>query len=441
MQIYNESAEFAVVSACFHSNRLADEIVGLVAPEAIGDAAARLIYLAVVALRAHKMPIDPVTVYQHLRSAGATVSRENIAEWRQRGVETYREAALYHARTVNNCARINGIAEAARRILSDVNGYSLTGGYVQADELAERALAEINRVMAHDVRGGQLISIGESVVGVWDQIQGGIQPGISTGYRDLDSLTGGWHAGDLNLIAARPGCGKTAFALNAAERVANNGTPVFFSSMEMAHDQLSGRLLAKRSGIDGQAIRLRSVAHVDMPTIARAVEGMLELPITVYDKAAITLSDLRARVSVWRDQHPGQAVIFVDYLQLMRGEERRKDSRHLEVGEISQGLKALAREMDAPLIALSQLSRAIEGRAGHVPMLSDLRESGSLEQDADMVMFIHREELYDAQTDRKGVADLIISKQRNGPLGAVPLRFDSATTMFSDLTYRTPEGY
>lgn len=209
----------------------------------------------------------------------------------------------------------------------------------------------------------------------------------------------------------------------------------------MAHDQLTGRLLAKRSCVDGQAIRLRNVASGHLAQVAAAVEGMFDMPITIYDRAAVTLSDMRARASIWREQHPDAALLIVDYLQLMRGEERRKDQRHLEVGEISQGLKALARELGAPVIALSQLSRAIEGRAGHVPMLSDLRESGSLEQDADMVLFIHREEVYDRDTDKKGIAELIVAKQRNGPLGIVPVRFDAATTTFHSLVYRGVEGY
>lgn len=440
--IHNAHAETAIAAGCFHSSRMADELLGLLDPDDLVSDPAATVYRAVAELRARHVPIDPMTVWQHLRHMSRDdVTLDTLTAWHRQGRDTERPALLYYARTVLTCAQIRRVEDAARRILLDVAAYAGGGGYVCADDLAGQALSRLNAALAIGQHGGQLISIGDSAQQLWAQIQSGAQPGIPTGYADLDSLTGGWHAGDLNLVAARPGCGKTAFALNVAERVASAGVPVFFSSMEMAHDQLTGRLLAKRSCVDGQAIRLRNVASGHLAQVAAAVEGMFDMPITIYDRAAVTLSDMRARASIWREQHPDAALLIVDYLQLMRGEERRKDQRHLEVGEISQGLKALARELGAPVIALSQLSRAIEGRAGHVPMLSDLRESGSLEQDADMVLFIHREEVYDRDTDKKGIAELIVAKQRNGPLGIVPVRFDAATTTFHSLVYRGVEGY
>ena len=224
-------------------------------------------------------------------------------------------------------------------------------------------------------------------------------------------------------------------------RLARQGVPVFFSSLEMSHTQLSQRVLSSGSRINSQRIRLRNVPPSDMAYIYDAMQALINLPITIYDKAAISTNDLRNRVSVWRNQHHGKpAMLMVDYLQLMRG-SKRNENRVQEIGEISGMLKALARDLDVPVLAMSQLSRAIEGRTGHTPMLSDLRESGNLEQDADMVMFIHRDEVYDQDTDKKGIAELHIPKQRNGPIGTVPMRFDASTNTFSDLAYRAPEGY
>jgi replicative DNA helicase len=210
-------------------------------------------------------------------------------------------------------------------------------------------------------------------------------------------------------------------------------------SLEMSREQLVQRLLAMHTGIDTQRLRTGNIRDQDLQVVMEAMGMLAETPIYIDDTPGLSITEVRSKA---RRLHAevGMQLLIIDYLQLMQG--GRSDNRVQEVSEISRGLKALARELNVPLIALSQLSRAVEGRTNHVPMLSDLRESGSIEQDADIVMFIYREELYDKETDKKGIAEIHISKHRNGPVGVVPLRFENNTTQFQNLErYRLPEGY
>ena len=258
--------------------------------------------------------------------------------------------------------------------------------------------------------------------------------GIPTGFRDLDTLLGGLQRSDLIVIAARPGAGKTSCALSMAYNMAQQEKVIGVFSLEMSREQLAQRLLAIDTGIDTHRLRNSALSDVDLGRVVTAMGELAALPIHIEDTAALTLSELRSRarrLQAWR----GLDVLIVDYLQLVRG---RSPDRVQEVSEIARGLKNLAKDLNVPVIALSQLSRAVEGRASKVPQLSDLRESGEIEQAADVVIFIYREELYDRDTDQKGIAELHIAKHRNGPLGVVPLRFDSRTTRFQSLAYRVP---
>lgn len=263
--------------------------------------------------------------------------------------------------------------------------------------------------------------------------------GLKTGLRDLDDMTGGLHSGDLVILAARPSVGKSALAASIAYLVAGDGKRVAIFSLEMDKDQYAQRLIAIDSGIDLHQLRNLHLRDTEQVAYMDTLGRLHDLPIAISDTGGASVRDLRARLLRSAAKHGMPDLVIVDYLQLMRG--GRAESRQQEVSEISRGLKALARELDVPLLALSQLSRAVEGRQSHVPMLSDLRESGALEQDADIVLFIYREELYDKATDNKGIAELHIAKHRNGPIGVVPLRFDAATTRFQTLSYRVPEGY
>ena len=256
--------------------------------------------------------------------------------------------------------------------------------------------------------------------------------GVPTGFIDLDYKTAGFQPSDFILIAARPSMGKTAFALNIAQYAAvRQKVPVAVFSLEMSKEQLVNRMLCAEAMVDSQKLRTGSLEQDDWVKIARAMGPLSEAPIYIDDTPGISVMEMRAKCRRLKLEK-GIGLIFIDYLQLMSG-DRRFDSRQQEISEISRSLKALAREMDAPVIALSQLSRACESRADHRPMLSDLRESGAIEQDADVVMFLYRDEYYHPDTEKKNQAEVIIAKQRNGPTGTVDLIWLGQYTKFVNM--------
>jgi replicative DNA helicase len=259
--------------------------------------------------------------------------------------------------------------------------------------------------------------------------------GIPTGFRDLDNLLAGFQRSDLIILAARPSMGKTAMALNFAHNVAvASHEPVLVFSLEMSKEQLVDRLLSMESGVDAWALRTGNLTDSDFEKIGHAMGTLSEAPIFIDDTPGITVSDLRTKARREAHQRP-LGLIIVDYLQLMSGGSRfsSEGNRVQEISEISRGLKGVARELNVPVIALSQLSRSVENRSPQIPQLADLRESGSIEQDADIVAFIYREEYYNPETDRKKITDLLIKKHRNGPTGGVELFFDNEKQRFRSL--------
>ncbi|MCA9347077.1 replicative DNA helicase [Candidatus Saccharibacteria bacterium] len=264
---------------------------------------------------------------------------------------------------------------------------------------------------------------------------GGVR-GIPTGFRDLDNIIAGWQKSDLVILAARPAMGKSVLALNFAHKVATKSEmPVLYFSLEMSKDQLVDRMLAMESGVDAWNIRTGNLSNEDWEKLSTAMGSLAEAPIYIDDTAGITVSDLRTKAR--REQHRRQlGLIIIDYLQLMSGGSRfgSDSNRVQEISEISRGLKSIARELNVPVIALSQLSRSVETRSPQIPQLSDLRESGSIEQDADMVMFIYRDEYYNPEkTEKPNVADILIRKHRNGPIGNVELFFNANKQIFKSL--------
>jgi len=255
--------------------------------------------------------------------------------------------------------------------------------------------------------------------------------GIPTGYMDLDKILGGFQRTDLIILAARTSVGKTSFALNLAVNAAvkHNATVAIFS-LEMAAEQLASRLLSMESGVDSPRIRSANLNEQESRKLDAAMNHLAKAPIWVDDTPSIPIMELRSKARRLAAEHTLDMIV-VDYLQLVASEGG--ESRVQELGQISRALKALARELHVPILALSQLSRAVEQRTPHIPQLSDLRESGALEQDADVVLFIYRDEKYNPDTDKKGVADIIVAKHRNGPTGQVQLLFLEKTTKFLDL--------
>ncbi len=333
---------------------------------------------------------------------------------------------------------------ADRRKLIAVGGKIAAQGWQEPDaETAKgNAQALLNEATIHT--GSQdYVLLGEGGYEQLERMQEGVAPGTSTGFRDLDAITGGLHKGDLIVLAARPSVGKSSLALNIACNVAERGGHVLYSSLEMSNDELRLRAVSMHSGFDLQALRLNALGDDDgqLRRIAEAFGWVYGLSLWLDSGVGQTVQGVRKRALKFQAEHESIALLVVDYLQLMQDTAKKNSNRVEDVSAISRGLKALARELDIPVLALSQLSRAVEGRASHVPMLSDLRESGAIEQDSDIVMFIYRDELYNKETDKKGIAELHIAKHRNGPPGIVPMRFDGSTTSFSDLSYRTPEGY
>ncbi|WP_373803939.1 replicative DNA helicase, partial [Bacteroides heparinolyticus] len=257
--------------------------------------------------------------------------------------------------------------------------------------------------------------------------------GVPTGFLDLDYKTSGFQPSDLVLIAARPSMGKTAFVLNVVQHVAmKKRLPCIIFSLEMSKEQLVNRLIAMETGIDSQKLRVGNLSDHDWENLVYGVTGVGESSLIIDDTPGISLNELRSKCRKMKLEK-GLSLIIIDYLQLMSGSGKKNDNRQQEISEISRGLKALAREMGAPVVALSQLSRACETRTDHRPMLSDLRESGAIEQDADIVMFLYRDDYYHKDTERPNEAEVIIAKQRNGPIGTVNLLWKPELTKFLNM--------
>jgi replicative DNA helicase len=266
---------------------------------------------------------------------------------------------------------------------------------------------------------------------------GGIGEGIRTHFKDLDEQTNGLQKGGLVVLAARPSMGKTAFALSIAQNVAlrGDGRAVMVFSLEMPAVQLALRMLCSEARVDMNRVRSGQLNERDFERLANAAGRMAEAPMVIDDEPDLTLNELRSKCRKVIALHGSLGLIVIDYLQLMSGSKGGggNENRQQEISAISRGLKQIARELDVPVIVLSQLSRAVEQRPNHRPMLSDLRESGAIEQDADIVMFIYRDEYYNKETDQQGIAEIIIGKQRNGPTGTVKLQFHSQHVRFNDL--------
>ena len=283
----------------------------------------------------------------------------------------------------------------------------------------------------------ELVPIRQVVVNALDKVQAaymakGTVTGIPTGFADLDFMTSGMHPSDLVLIAARPSMGKTAFVLNLAQHMAfkeKKGVAIF--SLEMSKEQLVNRIFSLESRVDAQHLRNGKLDDHEWEELVKAAGTIGASNLIIDDTPGISIGELRSKCRKYKMDHPLD-VIIIDYLQLMSG-NGKSDSRQQEISEISRSLKGLARELNVPVLALSQLSRAVEQRPDHRPMMSDLRESGAIEQDADVVMFIYREDYYNRDTERKNISEIIIGKQRNGPVGTVELAWLPQYTMFRNL--------
>jgi len=310
---------------------------------------------------------------------------------------------------------------------------SISGQHIEA------AIEEMKKIfdIVQQRNSGEFVSIKDVVFQSLESIEAaaknkGSVTGVATGFYDLDYKTAGMQPSDLILIAARPSMGKTAFVLNIAEYVAlkSNVTTAIFS-LEMSKDQLVKRIMAMHSKVDSQAIRSGNLTDDDWLKLVDSARVIGNSNLIIDDTSSISISELRSKCRKFKLEH-NLGMVIIDYLQLMSG-SKKSESRQQEISEISRSLKGLAREINAPVIALSQLSRAVEQRPDKRPMLSDLRESGAIEQDADIVMFLYRDEYYNHDSEDAGISEIIIAKQRNGPVGTVKLAWLSQFTKFANL--------
>ena len=264
----------------------------------------------------------------------------------------------------------------------------------------------------------------------------GAVTGVPTGFKDLDGYLSGLQPSDFVLVAARPSMGKTAFVLNVAENVAiKQGITTAIFSLEMSNVQLVNRMLSLESTVDADKLRKGRLDSSDWGKLIEGADSIAKSHLIIDDTPGISISELRSKCRKYKMEND-LGLVIIDYLQLMSGSGRRSDNRQQEISDISRALKALARELNVPVVTLSQLSRAVEQRPDHRPMLSDLRESGAIEQDADVVMFLYRDDYYNKDTDIKGIAEIIIAKQRNGPIGTVKMAWIPEQTRFADLLDR-----
>ncbi len=398
----------------------------------------KLIFGAIGALIGASKPADVITVYEHLQMAGKAEDSGGLA---------YLNAL---AQSVPSAANMRRYAEIVREraILRKLIAAS--------DEIATNAFNPQGRAVTQilDEAEGKIFKIGEEgnrnkqgfqsmdvlAVQLIDRVtelaENGAEDvtGVRTGFYDLDRNTAGLQPGDLIILAARPSMGKTAFALNIAENVSvNEGLPVVVFSMEMGASQLALRMVGSQGRIDQQHLRTGRLDNDEWGRLTEAVERLSKSSVFIDETPALTGPELRARARRQARQCGRLGLIVIDYLQLMSGSGGDGENRATEIGEISRGLKALAKELHCPVIALSQLNRSVETRPDKRPMMSDLRESGAIEQDADIIMFIYRDEYYNKESKEPGVAEIIIAKQRNGPVGTTKLTFLRQWTKFDNL--------
>ncbi|WP_094606652.1 Replicative DNA helicase [Sporomusa silvacetica DSM 10669] len=432
----NVEAEQSVLGAMMIEREAISKVSEIIRPEDFYREAHRLIYNSMMELFNKNDAVDLVTVVEILRrdekleAAGGISYVSALAN----SVPTAANV-MYHARIVEEKALLRQLITTATYVAG--MGYEANEEVAVIMDKAEKMILEVSKRKV----GQEFASIKNIIFDVFDRVselyssKGGIT-GLATGFKDLDKLTSGLQPSDLILIAARPSMGKTAFVLNIAQNIAiKEKQAVAFFSLEMSKEQLVQRMLCSEAPIDAQRLRIGELENNDWDKLVRAADRLAAAPIFIDDTAGITIMEMRSKARRLKIEHDLKLII-IDYLQLMQGGtgSSRSENRQQEISEISRSLKALARELKVPVVALSQLSRGVESRQVKKPMLSDLRESGSLEQDADIVAFLYREDYYEPETENKNITDVIIAKHRNGPVDSIQLFFHKQFTKFSDLS-------
>lgn len=430
----NPEAEASLLGAILIDSDALVKIADIISSDDFFEARHKHIYGAVVALYEKRSPIDVLTLADELKNNGFL---DMV------GGPSYLTELTNFVPTAAHVEQYADIVaqKALRRRLIKASQQMTTLGFDESKalrELIEEAETTLFEVSNQHVKQS-VVSLEKILEESFDRLDDLHKDknklrGVPTGFKDMDNILAGLQRSDLFILAARPSMGKTALALNLAHNVAVSGHSVLVFSLEMSKEQLVDRLLAMESGVDAWALRTGNLTDSDFEKIGQAMGTLSEAKMFIDDTPGITVSDLRTKARREAHRQP-LGLIIVDYLQLMSGGSKfgGSDNRVQEISEISRGLKGIARELNVPLIALSQLSRSVESRSPQIPQLADLRESGSIEQDADVVAFIYREDYYNPETERKNITDIFIKKHRNGPTGGVELYFDRDHQKFRSL--------
>ncbi len=430
-------AEQSVLGGLMLENVSWDKIADLVSADDFYRDDHRRIYHHISKLIEANRPADVITVGESLERSAEIDSVGGLAYV---GMLTTNTPSAANIRRYAEIVRERSIMRKLAEIGTEIAASSYSPAGREARQLLDEAEAKIFKIAEAGARGNQgfnaiqplLTQVVERIDMLYSRDNPSDVTGVATGFTDLDERTSGFQPGDLIIVAGRPSMGKTAFALNIAEHVALDGKlPVAVFSMEMAGTQLAMRLLGSTGRLDQHKLRTGRLDDNDWPRLTNALGRLNDAQIFIDESAALTALELRARARRLHRQHKGLGLIVVDYLQLMSSTSQG-ENRATEISEISRSLKALAKELNVPLVALSQLNRSLEQRPNKRPVMSDLRESGAIEQDADVILFIYRDEVYNDASQDKGIAEIIIGKQRNGPIGTVRLTFLGQFTKFQN---------
>jgi replicative DNA helicase len=433
---HNVEAEESVLGSMLLSRDAIAEVLEVLHEEDFYRPAHRTVFRSVLDLYSHGQAVDPITVAEELRRNGelADVGGAPFVHTLLSTVPTAANAG-YYARIVKEAGILRRLIDVGTRIVQ--LGYETPQDTERAVDFAESWVYQVAQGRVTE----DYQSLREVLTGTLEAIErlhndSREITGVATGFSDLDRLTSGLQPSNLIIVAARPAVGKSTLGLDIARNAAvRSSVPTVVFSLEMSKTELVQRLMCAECSVDMQRLRTGRMEDSDWTRLTRSLGKLAEAPLFIDDSAALTMMELRAKCRRLKQRH-GLGLVIVDYLQLMQP-SKRVESRQQEVSEISRSLKLLAKELAVPVIAISQLSRQTEARSDKKPMLSDLRESGALEQDADMVMFIYREDLYDSESPRKGEADLIVAKHRNGPTDTVTVTFQGQYSRFTPMAARS----
>ena len=426
-------AEAAVIGSMLMDQEAITAAAEILLPEDFYSRQYGVMFETIQELSGQDMAVDPVTLQNRMREKNLppeSYSTELITQLITQ-LPTSANIASY-ARIVADKAMLRRMVRTGEDMAADA--YQEKEEISTLLEKAEKGVFDLSQRRS----SSDFMPISEIVMKAIDRIeqvsrvQGNIT-GVASGFTDLDNMTAGFQPADLILLAARPSMGKTALVLNIVSYVALKlGKTAAVFSLEMSREQLVNRMFSMESRVDSQKIRTGNLTETDWVDLLESADTIGQSKLVIDDTPAISVAELRSKCRKYKVEF-GLDMVIIDYLQLMSGQGKGNDSRQQEISDISRNLKALARELNVPVIALSQLSRAVESRTDRRPMLSDLRESGAIEQDADVVMFIYRDEYYHPDSEKRGIAEIMIAKQRNGPIGTVELRWIPELTRFANL--------